>query len=69
MFFTSKQIHEERLQHARWRISFRRSLLDAHYFTPRNDMDWSRKEQELLSDLNRAMQQLSDLEAGGPPES
>jgi hypothetical protein len=69
MFFTSQQIHEERLMHARWRVNFRRSLLDAHNFTPRNGIDWSRKEQELLLDLKRAMQQLSDLEDAGPPES
>jgi hypothetical protein len=53
---------QESLAQAKWRVDFRRSLLDSHRLTPRVGTEWARREQDLLFDLERARNQLRALE-------
>lgn len=66
MAHSPKDEHKAKLDHARWRVNFRRSLLQAHRQAPTGSADWTRKVQEFEEDLKRAEQELSDLEREGP---
>ena len=62
MPLTPEQQHQEKLSHARWRVNFRRSLLEMHRGTGTTEQERLKREQELLGDLEEAMRELDKLE-------
>jgi hypothetical protein len=59
---TPQQRHERNVDHARWRVGFRKSLLTAHQQTPSASNEWALKQREHVTDLERALADLAKLE-------
>ena len=53
---------QENLRHARWLLTFRQSLLDAHRALANRDEVWEKKEWELLAWVADARTRLERLE-------
>jgi hypothetical protein len=54
---------EQNLEHARWMVRFRRSLLDIHRRSDsRGTEEWRRQERQHLEDLNDAEAELARFE-------
>jgi hypothetical protein len=52
---------KDRLEHARWRVSFAQSLLDTHRSLPFRAGTWGEKEAELSGSLASAQAELERL--------
>jgi hypothetical protein len=49
------------LDHAQWRVNFRRSVLETHKAIPRNDEEWRKRERQLEIDLDAAIRDLVEI--------
>ena len=58
---TSAQRLAANLEHARWSVAFRQSLLEAHRASPRSDAAWLEKDAELSKWLQAAQAELASL--------
>jgi hypothetical protein len=56
------ELQQDRLHHARWRVTYRRSLLESHLATACVGSDWEYKEQELRQWLEEARAELRRVE-------
>ena len=59
---TSAERLAANLEHARWRVAFRQSLLDAHRTSTNSGDAWHRKEVELAEWVNVARSELARLD-------
>lgn len=61
MSHTSAERLTANLEHARWSVAFRQSLLEAHRASPRADPAWREKDAELSKWLDSARAELARL--------
>jgi hypothetical protein len=62
MLLHPEERHKLNLEHARWRVSFLLSLLEAHRkFSSRRDDAWARKEAGYLRQLSNAQGEIERL--------
>ena len=62
-------LQQDRLHHARWRVTYRKSLLETHLATPCVGSDWEYKEAELRQWLEEARAELRRVEAAQTPRA
>ena len=62
MPLTPEPSRQEKLAQARWRVNFRRSLLETYHATGITEQERLKREQQLLDDLGEAMRELDKLE-------
>jgi hypothetical protein len=63
MRLSLQDLQQDRLHHARWRVAYRKSLLETHLATPCVGSDWQYKEAELRQWLEEARAELRRVEA------
>ena len=54
--------HQRALEHARWRVSFLRSLLESHQWLPHGGELWRQKNNDYRQRLAHAQEELKKLE-------
>ncbi len=60
--------HQRALEHARWRVSFLRSLLESHQWLPHGPEVWRQKNNDYRQRLAHAEEDLQKLEASDAGE-
>jgi hypothetical protein len=60
--FTSKERFDHNLEHARWRVKFQESLLEAHRADAQSGPAWAHKDAQLFQALKQAKAALRRLE-------
>jgi hypothetical protein len=58
--------HQRALEHARWRVSFLRSLLESHQWLPHGGELWRQKNNDYRQRLAHAEEDLQKLLASDP---